>query len=473
MKRKTILGFVLSLCLSFAVLPTATVYATGADVSTESSTEVQENSEETNIEMEEIVAEETQTGKVNQDLLIQSQEPIPVMEDEHPVVESVTTNYTNETSGMICLTAIVPANFGLSVYAQVENVDTGVVYNLPMYSDNSYFERCYVPAGNYAFQMVGVYGDSKNEYSFDFPSSQFYVAEKGSAEYELDLNNYDEVELQIQEKRGELVIDKTEHVKSNFDVEHEGSGAGELGITGEPYAEYFIQVKITQSGSLGEAMFSYSEDMGATWTEAEKIPLSGYYNFGSWGELTAEFYIPEEAESAFVEGDVYSFFVQDPATKIVVTQDAHSNAWPVIVSTTPDMRSFEVLEASGMNIKVKIMKAGRFGEAVWQISTDGGLTWGDEEYAKQDTEITVPATEKTEALSFILRFEDHTTNEKQELFIKDDMFNIYAERTVDNSWMLGIAALVIIVGAVGAVVVFGYKYLKNQIPSEDCYRIKK
>lgn len=464
----------LSLCLGFTFAPTMSAFATNGDASVQSEVQtknVEEQTEEEQIEN----AEEPQTEEVNQELLIQSQEPIPAMEDEHPIVESINTSYTDETSGMICLTAIVPANFGMSVYAQVENVDTGIVYNLPMYAENGYFERCYVPEGNYAFQIVAVYGDNKNEYSFDFPMNQFYVKAKGSAEYELNLNNFDEINLEIQEKRGEIAVDNTTHVSSTYEVEHEGSGLGELGVTGESYGEYFYMVKITKSGVLGEAMFSYSEDMGTTWTEAEPVPLSGYYQFGSWNELTAEFYLPEieGSEPSFVEGDVYSFFVQDPSTAIVVKQEAHSKAWPSIVSNTPDMRAFDALEASGMHLKVKILKSGRFGEAVWQISTDGGLTWSDEEYAKKETSFVVPATEKKPEISFTLRFEDLTSNDKAEIFSKGDVFEIYAERTKDNSAILGIVALCVIAGGVGGAGYAGYRYLKKQIPSEDCYRIKK
>lgn len=470
MKRKSVKVFAMALCMVLSFVPTMSVSATGNNevVQTEEQAEVDEN-------IDTVENESPQPEEVNHELLVQSQEPIPEVEDEHPVVESITTSYTDETSGMICLTAIVPDNFGMSVYAQVENVDTGVVYNLPMYAENGYFERCYVPEGNYAFQIVAVYGDNKNEYSFDFPMNQFFVEAKGSAEYELNLNNFDEINLEIQEKRGEIVVDNTVHVSSDYEVEHEGTGLGEIGVTGETYGEYYYMIKVTQSGGLGIAMFTYSEDMGTTWSEPEKIPLSGYYKFGDWDELTAEFFLPqiEDKEVSFAEGDMYSFFVQDPNTEIVVTQKAHSQASPSIISTTPNMRAFEALESSGMHFKVKILKGGRFDEAVWQISTDDGLTWNEEEYAKKEVPFVVPATENTPELSFILYFEDLTSNDKTEIFMKDDVFEIYAERTKDNSTVLGIVALCLIVAAIGGAGFVGYTYLKKQIPSEDCYRIKK
>lgn len=387
---------------------------------------------------------------------------------EADVIDSIHTKYSEETSGMICITAIVPDNFGLSAVAELKNLDTGTIYNLTMYADNGYMDRCYVPEGNYCFVSAGISGDNTSKYSFDFPESDFYVEQKQTADYEIKLTNFDDVSLEIQTKRGEVPED-TEHVKSDFDVNFEGTGTGELGLTGEQDAEYDLRFKITTSGGLNEGMFTYSKDNGKTWSEEEIIPLSGYKELGTSG-LTVEFFLPAETDS-FVSGDLFTVYVPDPDTRIVVKHDGGSVADAVIVSNTEDLRAFNCLEKTGFDIRYEILKGGNFGTAVGHYSTDGGATWSDEQYVQQDTVLT---TEDGSA-SVILRFvvPDQTYGGNKAVFTREDVYSITAVRdnqTDDGTMMMLMVAIVGILGGGGYI---GYKKLKSQIPDNSTYKIKK
>jgi len=88
--------------------------------------------------------------------------------DDAVVVDSASTAYSEETSSIIAVTAAVPEHFGLAAYAEIISVESGITYELPLYASNGYYQRCYVPAGTYYVGNVAVYGDTTNEYPFDF-----------------------------------------------------------------------------------------------------------------------------------------------------------------------------------------------------------------------------------------------------------------------------------------------------------------
>lgn len=398
------------------------------------------------------------------------------------VIESAYTSYSDDTSSMICITAIVPDNFNTTVYARVRNLDTSIIYKLTMYAENNYFDRCYVPAGNYSFEIMAVSGDSANTYSFDFPIKQFYVDAKQSAEYEILLNNYDKLSAQIAAKY-EPVKNESEnstetgteveptklHALSDFDVTHTGAGLGEIGVTGEQTNEYELTIKIVEGGTLGIGTFAYTKDKGKTWSEPIQIPLSGFYSLKGSG-LTIEFFLPTN-DVSFITGDTYEFYVPNPDTNIVIKHLGNSNTTVEVISNVPDMRAFNVLEKINIKIKIKILKEGDFGKAVWQISKDDGVTWGDQEYAAREIVIT-SATDAN--LSVTLRFEPKLSKfDTSNIFERDDEYSIYAERIGSSGGATGIIIFfVIIVGFVVAAYVI-YKKLKNAIPKEDSYRIKK
>ena len=171
------------------------------------------------------------------------------------------------------------------------------------------------------------------------------------------------------------------YVRSDYEVTHTGSGISELGIIGEAYDEYDLLIKITKSGGLKEGYFQCSTDKGKTWGEEKQIPLSGIYILGSTG-LTIEFYSVDDI--GFLTGDTYHCYIPDPTKKIVIKQEIGSKVNITVESDSEDVKAFDVLENSEAAIRIKIIKEGTIGTAVWRLSTDGGLTWGEEEYAKEE-----------------------------------------------------------------------------------------
>ena len=171
------------------------------------------------------------------------------------VVDSASTAYSEETSSIISVTAAVPEHFGLAAYAEIISVETGITYGLPLYASNGYYQRCYVPAGTYYVGNVAVYGDTTNEYPFDFPAGDFMVDEKDSFEIAASLADFESVDAELREKRGEAV-ENAVPVETDFAVMYSGAGNGQVGITGEQNGRYEILVMITESGYLGDGHFT-------------------------------------------------------------------------------------------------------------------------------------------------------------------------------------------------------------------------
>ena len=259
-------------------------------------------------------------------------------------------------------------------------------------------------------------------------------------------------------------IDEPE-VPSDFDVIHNGTGSGKIGITGEQKAEYDLQIKIMSTGLLAQSTFAYSADGGVTWSEEILIPLSGYYALGNSG-LTINFYLPETEEACFLKNDIYTCDIPDPFTRLVIHHIGGSEAEVLVISNHPEKRAFDVLEQLGSKIQVKILKSGGFGTAVWQVSKDNGVTWSAQAYAEEKLLITTGTDE-----SLTLQFT--TESSRGVFFEKDDMYTIYAERVADNSAGTAIMIIVALGGIFSVVLYFGNKKLKAAIPTELDYEIRK
>ena len=258
-------------------------------------------------------------------------------------------------------------------------------------------------------------------------------------------------------------IDEPE-VPSDFEVIHNGTGFGKIGITGEQKAEYDLQIKIVSTGLLSQSTFACSTDGGVTWSEEILVPLSGYYILGNSG-LIINFYLPATENALFLQNDLYECYIPDPLTSIVIQQDGNSDAEVHVISNHPEKRAFDVLEQLGSKIQVKILKTGGFGTAVWQVSKDNGVTWSAQAYAEEKLLITTGTDE-----SLTLQF---TTESSGVFFEKDDMYTIYAERVSDNSAGTAIMIIVALAGIFGVVLYFGNKKLKAAIPTELDYEIRK
>jgi len=252
-------------------------------------------------------------------------------------------------------------------------------------------------------------------------------------------------------------------VASDYEVLQEGIGLGSIGITGEPDVEYELIFRISKGGALGEATFLYSPDGGSRWSEDRRIPLSGFFPLGNTG-LTAEFYLPGDSE--FVEGDIYRCYVSDPTKVIRVKQDGNSAVDITVSSNVEDMTAFEVLAQMGASIAVKIRKGGAIGEAVWQVSQDGGLTWGEEVYATK--ELVVSSEVNDISLGVTVAFAPVSKAEVLS-FERGDVIRIYTEDTAKDNFMTVTVVLLLVVSVIGFLIFFGNKKLKDAIPPESEY----
>ena len=261
---------------------------------------------------------------------------------------------------------------------------------------------------------------------------------------------------------GSDVVDDIQ-LTSGYEVVQEGTGPGRIGITGEAEAEYDFVFRITESGVLGEASFIYSPDGGKRWSETVRIPLSGFYVLGTSG-LTAEFWLPEE--EVFLAEDIYRCYVPDPFKLVRIKQDGNSSVAIEVHSNVEDKTAFEVLEQMESTIAVKIRRSGGIGEAVWQVSQDGGLTWSEETYATE--ELVISSEINGVLLGVTIAFQPVSKAEILS-FERGDVIRIYAEDATKDNFMTVTVIFLLAVLIIGFLVFFGNKKLKDAIPPESEY----
>lgn len=87
---------------------------------------------------------------------------------------------------------------------------------------------------------------------------------------------------------------------TNGEVAHTGSGTGTLSVSGKPNNAYDIRIRITESGTLNTALFTYSTNGGYSYENEETIPLNGEKELSGTG-------IKITFKGEFAAGDDYRF----------------------------------------------------------------------------------------------------------------------------------------------------------------------
>lgn len=87
---------------------------------------------------------------------------------------------------------------------------------------------------------------------------------------------------------------------TNGEVTHTGSGTGTLSVSGKPNNAYDIRIRITESGTLNAALFTYSTNGGYSYETEETIPLNGEKELSGTG-------IKITFEGEFTADDDYCF----------------------------------------------------------------------------------------------------------------------------------------------------------------------
>lgn len=97
---------------------------------------------------------------------------------------------------------------------------------------------------------------------------------------------------------------------SKGEVTHTGTGSGTLDVSGNPNNAYDIVIKIKKGGKANTGSFKCSVDGGNSYLDETTIPLSLKYEIPGTG--LAITFTNGSSETAYVEGDVYSFSTTAP-----------------------------------------------------------------------------------------------------------------------------------------------------------------
>ena len=421
--------------------------------------------------------------------------------DEQEIIDAMTTRQSAESPCQVNFIAEVPDKFALSCYAQIMNLATGTIYNIPLYASNDYSQRCYVPAGSYTVTDIGVYEDTTMSYPMTVYSNtrqtdedpyEFSVADKETVDVRVTLTEYEEVEQMIQDKIDDVnsrkgmpeeedkenIIAEDERlieVNTTWEVKHTGDGTGLVGVELDDKdvkqaQECNVIISISSDGVLGMAKFNYTLDGGVTWSDEKEIPLAGKYDVPGMN-FHFNFNVDGMDVPGFKSGDKYSCYVPDPTTDIVIEKKGSSNISLSVLATDPEKRAFDILEQSGAKIIFRILKGGEIyydpdkqadhEYPVYELSLDGGATFSTQQYLK-NSELEIPE------LGLKLVFESNSVNAARIAFEEDDAWRIYATRETKTGLYIGLG----IAGSVILFIIFLYiAKMRSLVTPESAYRI--
>ncbi|MBQ7564986.1 MAG: hypothetical protein IJT16_13485 [Lachnospiraceae bacterium] len=399
-------------------------------------------------------------------------------------IDAAATMPDERRSCQINMTALLPDELRIDLYADVRNVSAHTVYRLPLYFDNGYMQRCFVEPGEYTVTNIGVYDDSTGKYAFVFPEDFVLsdneavdlftmLADEEAVQEEIDerLRNNSSVEESEESNPWEgLAEDKELTVPSDYEVTHTGTGGGKVGIQGEAVREHEIVIRIEKGGIPGIMTVKYSMDgEDGPWSEETAVPLSGsialFEDVGNKAKesgMTAYFSAdPRDPESLFADGDQYSAYIPDPSTELVIRHKGDGAAALVVRELVKGTHAFYLLYESGCAIRVEVLKGGTFGDAVVYVSMDGGKSFMEQMILPVDGVIGLPE------IGVELVF---TGSDNDSLMTAGDTYSVDAVKEDYRPLIIGVTAFLMIVGCI----LYGMfrHYMLQQLPSASDYRIE-
>ncbi|MCG8553582.1 MAG: DUF2586 family protein, partial [Desulfobacterales bacterium] len=153
---------------------------------------------------------------------------------------------------------------------------------------------------------------------------------------------------------------------------HTGTGP-DGAVTGTPAVNGDVVVEISTGGALGTAAYRLSTDGGETFADAVVTDSGGQISIGSTGATLTL------AAGTHVAGDTYAFVVRTPIGPIELT------------GTGPDITIAGTVTAAAQ-ISFKIVSGGGRNKATYQLSVDGGDSYGVERTVPVDGVISVDGT---------------------------------------------------------------------------------
>ncbi|BCS55196.1 DUF2586 domain-containing protein [Geobacter sp. SVR] len=139
-------------------------------------------------------------------------------------------------------------------------------------------------------------------------------------------------------------------------VEHTGTGPTAT-VSGAPAGNSTAVVQIVVGGALATATYKLSENGGATWGETTATPANGQIAIGTSGATLVL------AAGVHVAGDTYATTVRVPIGPVTR------------VGTGPVITAAGTVKAAA-EVQLRIISAGGRNTGTYQLSLDGGDSWG-------------------------------------------------------------------------------------------------
>ena len=369
--------------------------------------------------------------------------------DEETVITS--TSKSEENNSQVTIKGSIPDKFGLDLYCDFRNEETGVVYRLFALYKNDYTAFLFVPNGNYKVIQCGVWGDTTNKYPLNYQDS-FTLAREDFFTIEPSLIHEDEIKEEIERRENDIDEQEEEYTeetelevkeivkKEPYHWRKIKKSAGieaDVTVNGISKSDYDIIIKFVKTGEVNDAEFIYSMDGGETWSTNEL--LKGSFMPNKCG-ITFEFPTDDVTGQSstwtaiYKEGETIEFSV-----KKEFDINAETSKGGIINAYLND-RCY-----TDAKVVVKITKSGKKGEATFDYSLDEGATFtGENIPMNQDylmTEIPV-----------VLQFTDLAG-----AYVVNDTFSFEVKGEPvekDTTYLLYILA-----GIVGALAAGGYMWL--------------
>ena len=398
-------------------------------------------------------------------------------------IDALFTERDEKRSAQVNMTALLSDDLRLDVFADLRCITSHTVYRLPLYFENGYMQRCYVEPGEYTVTNISVFGDSTGKYSFVFPED-FSISENEVIDLFTMLTDEEVVQKELDERLGRIPVSEGQEdasgsgladkealtIPSDYDVKHNGTGGGKIGVKGEAPREYEIVIRVCKGGIPGIMAVQYSMDgENGVWSEKTDVPLAGNIRLfdqskdgGKDSGLTAYFSAdPRDPESLFAEGDQYTVYIPDPSTELAINHKGDGAAILGVHELVSGTHAFHLLYEGGYAIRVEVLRGGSYGNAVIRISSDGGKSFAEQMYLPEDGIIPLPD------VGVELVF---TGSDNESLMVEGDSYSVDAVK--ENYMPLMVGVIVFILAVLGVLYVAFRRYMLRQLPGPSEYRIE-
>ena len=421
---------------------------------------VREEAEQIVDEEDESATKETQTLTSSEYLYDDSADGL-----DGEIVDATSLGATEANNCQLSIGVSMPEGFDANCYVQFQNVDTGVIYNFPLYFTNHFVERGNIPDGRYRLFDSGAYDDIYGMVAFN-PVDDFNLSYGEAKSITLSLANEQEIIDLISER----TLEEESKVKkeysfshSDYEATHTGTGTGNISATGLASADYRLVVKITKGGIPGDMSIAYSIDDGETYSEPVDIALDSKWSFDNVSFLFEVPSITNEngtvTNGSFAEGDTYRFVFWDP-NEVLEYSNGDSPCSMDIKDDNPDKNPYRTMQEIELSsVEVRFVKGGSPGEAVYVYRTDS-TDWSEQAVLPEDAIIHLPDT------TLYLEFSSNSSELK---FTGDETFSVSfpKESGINPLYVLIIFLVVVLGGGYFAV----YYFFKSQMVSQGVYSI--